>query len=150
MGQTCYIEDMEKAGPYTKIHKKLYMGSRKALREPFDVYVSMARSVRPPKCIPGVCETMWIKMDDVQWDYFNDVYTQNVLLEAAAVIARLVQAGHSVVIVCEMGMNRSGLMTALVLMTLGMSASTAIRKVRKRGRCALHNQSFVNFLQDIS
>jgi hypothetical protein len=149
MGQTCYIEDMEKAGPYTKIYKKLYMGSREALHEPFDVYVSMARSVRPPKSIPGISESMWIKMDDVRWDYFNDPYTQKVLLEAAAVIANLVRTGHSVVIVCEMGMNRSGLMTGLVLMTLGMSASKAVRKVRKRGRCALHNQSFVDFLYDI-
>lgn len=149
MGQTCYIEDMETAGPYTKIYKKLYMGSRKALEEPFDVYVSMARSVRPPKSIPGISESMWIKMDDVQWDYQNDRYTQKTLLEAAAVIANLVRTGHSVVIVCEMGINRSGLMTALVLMTLGMSAKKAIKKTRKRHHCALHNNSFVNFLIDI-
>lgn len=149
MGKNCYIEDMEKAGPYTKIYKKLHMGSRKALKEPFDVYVSMARSVRPPRSVPGIRETIWIKMDDVQWDYPNDRYTQKVLLEAAAVIANLVRTGHSVVIVCEMGMNRSGLMTGLVLMTLGMSARKAVKKVRKRGRCVLHNQSFVEFLYDI-
>ena len=149
MGRTCYIEDMETAPIYTHIYKKLFMGSRKALKEPFDVYVSMARSVRPPRSIPGVQESIWIKMDDVNWDYVNDPYTQKVLLEGAAVIANLVRAGHSVLIVCEMGMNRSGLMTALVLMTLGMSANRAIKKTKKRHRCALHNDSFVEFLYEV-
>lgn len=55
--------------------------------------------------------------------------------------------GKRVLIRCQAGLNRSGLVTALVLMRAGYSAQEAIDRIRfLRDPQCLYNQGFVRFL----
>ena len=55
---------------------------------------------------------------------------------------------HTVLVRCWMGLNRSGLVVALVLMRLGYSAADAIDLIRtQRSRFALCNPLFVQYLE---
>lgn len=55
--------------------------------------------------------------------------------------------GERVLIRCQAGLNRSGLVTALALMIAGYEADEAIELIReKRSRQALFNQDFVQWL----
>jgi hypothetical protein len=59
------------------------------------------------------------------------------------------QTGDSVLVRCQAGLNRSGLVTALVLMLDGHSAAGAIRLIRaRRAPAALCNNHFVQWLLD--
>ena len=55
--------------------------------------------------------------------------------------------GDRVLIRCQAGLNRSGLVTALILIKDGMSPEDAIRTIRKnRAAIALFNEHYVNWL----
>lgn len=55
--------------------------------------------------------------------------------------------GDRVLIRCQAGLNRSGLVTALILIKDGMSPEDAIRTIRKnRADIALFNEHYVNWL----
>lgn len=157
MAQSCFIEDMETATPFTKVTNNLYMGSQKGLKASgintsrpfFTIYVSTAKEVKPPKSVPGVFESLWIKMADHPWDYANDPETIRKLVEVTGVIATLTQSGHRVFIFCKMGMNRSGFITALTLMHLGWKLDAALKKIRERHHCTICNESFVDALRFI-
>lgn len=57
------------------------------------------------------------------------------------------KAGDRVLIRCQAGLNRSGLVSALILIKDGMSAEQAIKTIRShRGPDALFNESFANWL----
>jgi protein-tyrosine phosphatase len=59
------------------------------------------------------------------------------------------QAGKRVLIRCQAGWNRSGLVTALVLMREGYRSFEAIELIRQmRSESALCNRSFEQFLRD--
>lgn len=59
--------------------------------------------------------------------------------------------GKRVLIRCQAGLNRSGLVTALVLMREGFTAEEAIAQVRAtRSPDALFNRQFVAFLKSIN
>jgi protein-tyrosine phosphatase len=59
------------------------------------------------------------------------------------------QAGKRVLIRCQAGWNRSGLITALVLMREGYRSAEAIELIRQmRSENALCNRSFEQFLRD--
>lgn len=69
------------------------------------------------------------------------------ILEAARWAHRRWSAGDEVLIRCQAGLNRSGLLTALVLMLEGWEAAAAIRHIRgRRSPNALFNNSFVDWL----
>jgi hypothetical protein len=56
-------------------------------------------------------------------------------------------SGDQVLIRCQAGLNRSGLITALILMLDGLKAEDAIRLIRKnRAEIALINNQFVDWL----
>ncbi|CAN2188263.1 DSP domain containing protein [Candidatus Nanopelagicaceae bacterium] len=58
------------------------------------------------------------------------------------------KAGKKCLVRCQAGINRSGLVVALILMRDGMSAEDAISLIRsKRGKYALENQYFVEYLK---
>lgn len=60
------------------------------------------------------------------------------------------QAGDRVLIRCQAGMNRSGLITALVLMKAGFSAEAAISLLREqRSEVVLFNDHFVDYLTSL-
>ena len=55
--------------------------------------------------------------------------------------------GDRTLIRCQAGLNRSGLVTALILMKSGMSAESAIKLIRKnRADIALFNDHYVKWL----
>ena len=57
------------------------------------------------------------------------------------------QRGDRTLIRCQAGLNRSGLVTALILMKSGMSAESAIKLIRKnRADIALFNDHYVKWL----
>ena len=57
------------------------------------------------------------------------------------------KAGDRVLIRCQAGLNRSGLVTALILIKDGMSPERAIELIREcRGEDALFNQNFADWL----
>ena len=58
------------------------------------------------------------------------------------------KAGKKCLVRCQAGMNRSGLVVALLLMRDGMSADDAITLIRKkRSEWALSNEYFTRYLQ---
>jgi protein-tyrosine phosphatase len=58
------------------------------------------------------------------------------------------KAGKKCLVRCQAGMNRSGLVVALLLMRDGMSADDAITLIRKkRSEWALSNECFTRYLQ---
>lgn len=60
------------------------------------------------------------------------------------------KSGHQVLIRCQAGWNRSGIVTALVLMKAGYSAADAISLIReKRSPNALCNPDFVRYLESL-
>jgi hypothetical protein len=66
----------------------------------------------------------------------------------ARVIARKVQAGDKVLVRCQAGYNRSGLVTAFALMELGYRAEDAVALIRKaRGETALFRIVFLEYLK---
>ena len=57
-------------------------------------------------------------------------------------------AGDRVLVRCQAGLNRSGLVTALILMSTGLDAETAIEQIRKnRAEIALFNEDYVRWLK---
>lgn len=57
--------------------------------------------------------------------------------------------GRKVLVRCQAGYNRSGLVVALVLMRMGFTAADAIALVQaKRSRHALYNEHFVRYLKE--
>ena len=60
--------------------------------------------------------------------------------------ASLIQDGHRVLAPCAMGYNRSGLVAALILKSLGMEGSAAVTRVRERRPGALFNDRFAAYV----
>ena len=57
------------------------------------------------------------------------------------------KVGDRVLIRCQAGLNRSGLVTALILMKSGLSAEGAIQEIReRRAELALFNRHYVQWL----
>ena len=57
------------------------------------------------------------------------------------------KAGDRVLVRCQAGLNRSGLVTALILMKAGHDAQSAITKIRKeRAEVALFNREYAEWL----
>jgi len=56
-------------------------------------------------------------------------------------------SGDRVLVRCQAGLNRSGLVTALIMMSIGLDAETAIEQIRKnRADIALFNNNYVEWL----
>ena len=71
----------------------------------------------------------------------------NKLIEIANWGYRQWLLGDKLLVRCQAGLNRSGLVTALILMLHGLSATEAIEQIRKnRTDLALFNKNYVNWL----
>jgi protein-tyrosine phosphatase len=142
----CTYEDMTDAENVTKIRSGLYMGSKDGASEPgFDLVVSAAEEWKAePK--RGIA-VMYVPLRDIPFDFERYPHEVMELVDVAGRIAEQVRAGRKVLIFCNMGMNRSGLMTALTLLHLGLSPESAINAVRRRHPCALSNDSFVEAIK---
>ncbi len=60
--------------------------------------------------------------------------------------AELIGKGHVLLSHCGMGLNRSALIAALVLMHHGMTGPQAVERLRARRPGALFNEVFANYL----
>jgi len=62
-------------------------------------------------------------------------------------VARRVRGGERVLVTCAMGRNRSGVVTAIAMLEMGMSAPVAVRLIRRaRGQHALRNRYFLDLI----
>ena len=67
-------------------------------------------------------------------------------IEAGKFVARKLSEGKRVLVTCQQGRNRSGLVSAIALAVGGMQPHQAIRLIQQRRKSALTNPSFVRFL----
>lgn len=150
MTSHCTIGEMATAAPYTRVYPNLFMGSKRAIEDTdpgdFDVHVSMAAEIKPPRSMRGVYESYHIALYDAPWDFASHPEEAIKLVEISRDLAMMVKSGHKVLVFCNMGMNRSGLMSALILMQMGYPWRKALKTVRKRHGCTMSNPSFVDFL----
>jgi len=136
---------------YDHIHGTLYQGSAPtpgldvALRG-FTVLVLCAEEFQPPAFWYPRVQVIHAPNDDR-----FELPTREELagaIAAARQVSVALKAGQKVLVTCRMGINRSGLVSALALhMTYGMSGREAIRLVKqKRKPRALTNPGFVEVL----
>ena len=114
-----------------------------------DLLVLAAAEVQPPKDAP--CPrppTLSVLLRD------DEEPQERALAEAkhvAMAVADAVRDGKVCVVTCAMGLNRSGLVTALALVELGRTAEQAVELIRRaRGPLALCNEAFLRHLQSHS
>lgn len=110
----------------------------------FDALVLAAQEYQPPDArFPGVV-VLRLPIDDAPLQHPDWVRAIQIATSVSEIRAR----GGRVLSTCQMGLNRSGLVSALSLMILdGMNAPTAIARVRGRRHGALFNRSFVDALK---
>ncbi len=66
----------------------------------------------------------------------------------ARYVAKEMQRGKCALVTCRAGLNRSGLVTGLVLRHLGYSGAEAVARIKRaRGDMALSNQYFRNIVE---
>ena len=115
-------------------------GERYAHHVPYDVIVTLYASAHPA---PWGVEEFRYGFDD---DDLNSNDLVRVLRAARLAYHRWVD-GDTVLVRCQAGLNRSGLVTAMVLIQAGLGASQAIGLIRaRRGPATLFNRSFVGWL----
>lgn len=104
----------------------------------FDAVVSLEAASKPAG--PKIAEKRYSLIDG----HLNGPDASN-LIEIATWTHDKWKSGSTVLIRCHYGMNRSGLVTALVLMKDGYSATDAIALIRdKRGSRCISNKYFEN------
>lgn len=118
----------------------------------FDVIVLAAEELQPDaresRDFAGV-EIIYAPMED---DYDNDVSVEQVgtATEAANQALQRLYAGKRVLVTCAAGRNRSGLISALMLMARrGISGEEAAKWVQGARAFALTNPRFVAFLNKL-
>lgn len=109
---------------------------------PFDAVVTLFAWARP---------VSW-EVEELRYGFGDgavELIDLDRLLRAASWAHARWQAGDRVLVRCQAGLNRSGLVTALVLMLAGRSAAEAILLIRaRRAPVALCNNEFVRWLLD--
>ena len=128
----------------TEAHDVVMVGSRQRLRGdyPFDVVVTLYADANPA---PWGVEEMRFGFYDSDLSASD---AQRVVRVARAAHQRWT-SGDQVLIRCQAGVNRSGLVTALVLMLEGYSAVDAIALIRaKRSPHVLSNRHFDSWLRN--
>ncbi len=81
---------------------------------------------------PTADVTAIIFEDDPYWNWRRDMRKFHELKSAAHDAAEDVSLGRAVLVTCHMGINRSGLVTGLILCALGYGPRQAILLIRKR------------------
>ena len=133
--------------PVDRVVPHLYMGSRPPPGTyPFDLIVFAAKEYQPdPRDYGNMI--LRVPLDDTYGISFAEA---DIAIRAGRLIADTIKAGKRVLVTCMMGLNRSGLLTALALMRLGASSTQAIAKVRAaRGPGALSNPAFEKLLHTL-
>ena len=143
---------------YDRIFGSLFMGSRPPegailARLGFQVVVLCADSFQPPSsAFPELLEVIHAPFHDAPGFGFKPA-ERLIAEDAGRRVAAHVRKGRKVLVSCEMGINRSGLVTAIALHRgTGMGGLEARKVIRSRRQVrpeALWNPHFVDYLQTI-
>lgn len=131
-----------------RIAPHLYQGAHPAPRTPlrqlgFDVLVLCAYERQEPDSAYSGVKIVRAPMDDAN-------YIPAEALPAARAVASAWRAGHRVLVTCNMGRNRSGLVVALALCILtGKPGRECLLHVRRHRQGALMNTTFSAFLASL-
>ena len=129
-----------------RIAPGLYLGGAPSSCGPFDAVVLTAMEIQN---LPLKCQVIRAPLDDAV-PTKNEIKTA---MRAAREVYKLRRTGKKVLVTCAQGVNRSALVTALVLMMHGLPADRAIRRIRALRKGApmrpLSNLAFVQALRDI-
>lgn len=136
--------------PVDEIFEGLYLGGENAPEYlehvSIDLHVVCTQGTTPYE---GHAERIYhfpMVDEDAPW-HTNKLWVRY-LVEAADEVARALERNENVLVTCAMGLNRSGLVTALALCRLGYSPRQALKTLRKaRSSLVLHNPSFVKVLE---
>lgn len=103
-------------------------------------------SAQSKMCLPR-CDMRLVLFDDTESGLSDDIW--GMIKSAVDEVVSRWRAGQKVLIRCQAGYNRSGLLMALVLMRLGLDADRAIRHLRwLRGKDVLVNQTFEGYVRE--
>jgi protein-tyrosine phosphatase len=140
---------MASAPAASKLIPGLFMGSQRAIPRAgkFNVLVCAAEELEQPHNLRKDIEYIHVPLIDRTWNFQRSPKKIMELIDLTADIADMVRQKFKVLIYCNMGMNRSGLISGLTLLHLGYTADAVIRIIRRRSRCALNNQSFVDLIE---
>jgi hypothetical protein len=139
---------------YGYVCPNLAIGSKPPIGRPlpFDVLVLTAWEVikfypgyASPESFPGT-RVLYVPLDDATIPLSEATRA----LDAGRKVATYVRHGKRVLVTCNQGRNRSGLVTAFALMDLGYPSTESVRRIRKaRGDDALSNDFFVRLLHQL-
>jgi hypothetical protein len=141
----------------SEIVPNLYMGSRPPpgpwiMRNGFRALVLAACDFQPPSTsYPGV-DIARIPLQDEE----NSLSPQQALVvtRLSRILSKRIRARDKVLVTCNQGRNRSGLVTALILTSLtGMSGLEAVLQVKAKRQSpwglAFTNETFISYLMRI-
>lgn len=112
--------------------------------EEFDACISMAGRGHPVLQHPHTAFFYPYLIADGELHLSEKVLVADALVQ----VMRHLDLGHKVLVRCQAGYNRSGLVVALALMDLGYSPDAAIALIReKRSPYALCNPRFVDYIK---
>lgn len=136
-------DDVKDLEPWSRVGSGLWVGGslmKQPRAEDFDLVVTMSRRAQP--CGPELHEVTAFIPDTV-------VERPDLVNGLAHFIDMKAKrgGGYRVLIRCQLGLNRSALIAALVLMNRGWVAEEAIADIRRlRSPLALCNPEFVRYL----
>lgn len=123
------------------------MGSAPARGErlPFDTIVLTAKEYQPSAIHFHGARVLHVPLRD---DGSKMTAAEMTLaIRAGREVVRRLRKGDRVLITCWMGRNRSGVVTAIALLEMGMTAPSAVRLIRRaRGQHALRNDDFLKLI----
>lgn len=122
--------------------RSLYHGKAQITLAEFDAVVTLYAWARPVD---------W-EVEELRWGFYDsqELPEWEKLAETVNWAHRRWEAGDRVLIRCQAGLNRSGLITALVLMRSGWSADSAIALLREmRSPWALCNRDFERAVREL-
>lgn len=135
-----------------RIHQNLWIGSAPPIGyhvgKYFDCLALCAVEYQCPECFPGVEITQAFINDDGSRMTREEMFQA---VRAAGKVISWLGQGKSVLVTCQAGRNRSGLVCALTLCRgpLKLKPASAIKLIRDaRGSQALSNTDFVSFLEN--
>lgn len=116
----------------------------------FDVLVLCANSFQPPaSTFPGLVEVIHAPAYDDLYRPVSKVVLHRAL-EAAKLVSTHIQQGRNVLVTCQAGLNRSGMVSALSLhLMYGWPGDQCVVHVQDRREEALFNEQFVEALRKL-
>lgn len=141
---------------YSLVYPRIYMGGAvvdaDGIFEAFDVVVLSASEWQPEVIPPDrTKDVLRINMHDVDSHLALGPEVRSKLGSLVSTLEKLYREEKRILITCMAGMNRSGLVTALLMMrALGHTPKTAISLIRDaRGPSALSNPTFVRYIESL-